>query len=237
MDDRAGQGDDDVSSDVFVAIPWRDRGDAARTRAMMHVTYALAAMTGEDVHHVDGSEDRFSLAAARNEAVRQGRAAGAKVIVLCDADTIPEPGPLATSIKLAQETAGIVLPFTLFRALGEYDSIAVMNGRDPWSFSDIGSLDWSVGGVHVTTPEVWASLGEQDERFTGWGCEDTAFAIAADRLGRSHTRVEGTIHHLWHPASPDKDEASEAYIANSALLQRYANSDDIKDIIKEWRRA
>jgi hypothetical protein len=219
--------------DVYVAIPWRDTGDRDRRRSLMFVTSWLMGITGQPVHHADGQGERFSLAAARNAAVREARESGKHVVVICDADTIVDEDALQSAIELARTNNSVVLPFTLYRALGPEHSLQVINGRSPDLMPDIGWLDWSVGGVQVTTPETWDMLGGQDERFTGWGCEDTAFNLVADRMGHSHVRVEGTIHHLWHPQPEGKDTESESYKANAALLQRYVEAEDITEIVRE----
>lgn len=220
-------------SKVYIAVPWRDRGDVSRRNALMHVTKNLMGTVGRPVHHVDGEQEAFSLAAARNVAVRQAEMEGADVVVICDSDTLIEESALLDGIVAARELERVILPFNLFRALGQRESIMVMNGRNPITMPDIGSLTWSVGGAFVTTPEAWWALGGQDERFTGWGCEDTAFSLVADRLRRSHVRIPGTIHHLWHPASPDKDESNPSYRLNADLLARYGAATDITHMITE----
>lgn len=226
-----------MPGDVFVGIPWRDRGDKARRQSVECVHAHLQKITHAIPHRIDGDGEAFSLAAARNRIVRMAEEAGAKVVVICDSDTLIEQTAMSKAVVAARESDRVILPFNLFRALGQRESIMVMNGRNPILLPDIGSLTWSVGGAFVTTPEAWWALGGQDERFTGWGCEDTAFNIVADKMRRSHVRVEGVIHHLWHPASPDKDAANLSYQENAALLQRYVDATDITTIIKEHHRA
>jgi len=220
-------------SDIFVAIPWRDRGDDDRRNALRFIADHMVKTLGCPAHLVDGKQEAFSLAAARNEAVRQAQDAGAGIVVICDSDTMAEHSALVSAIHTARSEDRVVLPFNLFRALSYDASQKVMAGRNPMLMPDIGNLTWSVGGICVTTPKAWWALGGQDERFTGWGCEDIAFSLVADRMHRSHVRIKGVIHHLWHPASPDKGEANASYRVNAALLQRYDAATNIEDIIRE----
>jgi hypothetical protein len=218
---------------VLVAIPWRDRGDRERTRALDFVRGHLKTITGVEPVITDGMGERFSLSAARNAAVERAKAAGVKVIVICDADTLVEPQAMHSAIEIAAIQDRVILPFTLYRALGPNESQAVMNGRDPARMTDIGSLTWSVGGVFVCRPKSWDALGGQDERFTGWGCEDTAFNLVADRLDRSHVRVKGTIHHLWHPHPETRDPEHAEYKANAALLAQYTEAENMRSFIRD----
>ena len=207
--------------DVYVAIPWRDGGDLSRKRNVRYIARHLKRGLRAEINYVDGTGEIFSLPAARNQACENAAKGGYKAFVVCDADTVLDIPTILESIKTTIETNRIVLPFTLFRALNIVRSRMVLNGADVHKQPDIASFDWSVGGAYVSTPEAWAAMRGQDERFTGWGCEDTAFAFAAEQLGMPCLRVEGQLNHLWHPSSLLKDEEHPAYIFNAALLQRY----------------
>ena len=217
---------------VLTAIPWRDGGDRDRRRALDFVRRNLEDITGVEPILVDGARERFSLSESRNVAVKRAKEAGATVVVICDADTIVERQALTSAIEVAAIQDRVILPYTLFRALSPAGSTSVMLGVDPWQTPDIGSLTWSVGGVFVCKPKSWDALGGQDERFTGWGCEDTAFNLVADRLDRSHVRVKGTIHHLWHPHPPTKDPEHEEYKANAELLKAYTEAEDMHAFLR-----
>lgn len=58
------------------------------------------------------------------------------------------------------------------------------------------------GGIFFTTREFLDRAGGWDERFRGWGYEDTALGIVARRIGASiRTGITvGRPVHLWHPA-------------------------------------
>ena len=90
-----------------------------------------------------------------------------------------------------------------------------------------------MGGAYVCQPRAWDSLGGQDERFTGWGNEDTAFSLVADRLQRCHLRVHGTIYHLWHPYSESRDPEHPEHRANEALFASYVEAENMGNFLRD----
>lgn len=165
----------------------------------------------------------FNRAASRNLGVREAFADyGAQVVVLCDADTVPEVEPLREAV--AQVGVGqLHLPFTWFRMLTATGTDAWFNG-DPYPASVTEEHDRAVGGVLVCTPGTWWTFGGQDEGFSGWGCEDTAFWTVASTLG-TVVRYEGTITHLWHPgADAERGIWSPAYRRNAMRCKLYTDA-------------
>lgn len=224
-----------LQNDVLVCVPWRDRGNVNRTRALRYVVSNLKLSTGLPVTLVDGKRIKFSLSAARNAAVDLAKEQGKSVVVICDADTLINHTSIMNAIELARTTESVVLPYTLVRYLTQRGTEKVLSNKlPPDEAPDLASFDWSVGGAFVTRPEVWDALGGQDEQFTGWGCEDTAFSIVAERMGRSHMRVEGIMNHLWHPSA--EKETDPAYYFNAELLKKYGETDSIEDMVDENRK-
>lgn len=189
---------------VAVVVPWRDAGIAHRSRARHAVRDWFASRLPEaPLADCDGDGPEWSLAAARNAGVRAARAAGADVVVVCDADNVPEEAPLREAIAACQETGLVHLPYVTYR-----------NGDFAWN--------GSIGGIYVTTPDAWSACGGQDERFRGWGCEDHAFAYAhATLLGEPLQRHDGVLTHFPHPAPPARDPGHPHARAAAALLRRY----------------
>ena len=222
--------------DVLVGVPWRDRKNINRTRALECVVANLKNSTGLEVNLVDGKKIKFSLSAARNAAVELAKERNKSIVVICDADSLINPNSLINAIELARTAESVVLPYSIVRYLNQRGTHRVLSGKmDPNDAPDIAWFDWSVGGAFVTRPEIWDRLGGQDERFTGWGCEDTAFSITASKMGMPHVRVEGTMNHLWHPSA--EKETDPAYYVNAELLKKYDETDSIEDLIQESRES
>jgi hypothetical protein len=191
---------------VALVIPWRG-GDRHREKSFDLVKQRMYAMLADDdctVMAVDSGHERFHRGATRNLGVRLALEAGLDVAVVCDADTLPEYVPLISAVRGAAEDGLLHLPYTRYRALTERGSRRYMRGADPGRCPT--ELDWeySTGGVFVIQPRRWFDAGGMDERFTGWGFEDTSFRTAADALLGPTIRHPGTIVHLWHPSTQDR---------------------------------
>ena len=205
---------------VLVAIPWRpqpDREDAYDlTTARYRELLPKALIVNVDTRH-----EPFCLAACRNEGVRTAEALGCDVVILADADTLPEREPLLAAIEGAQTSGLVHLPYTQYRSLR-------LNGTKQYcagvALNHCSHLvvPGACSGVLVTSPATWRSLGGQDERFRGWGMEDVAFLIAHRTLLRSgFPRHDGNVYALHHDSAA---KAGPQYDANVALYQRYLDA-------------
>lgn len=192
-----------------LVIPWRDTSPE-RAALKVVVESRLREMLPEALYfEADSDFPSFNLAAARNAGVRLAQEAGCGTVVVCDADSIPEAGPVHAAIEDA--TDGLLhLPYTRLISLNPRGTRDYLRGRSASGRHVL--LDWedSVGGIYVSTPEAWFRAGGQDERFVEWGCEDTAFKLACDkRLGLT-VRHPGALYHLYHPANRQiRDSALE----------------------------
>lgn len=164
----------------------------------------------------DDSKD-YSRAAMRNKAVEWSDNG---VVVLADADILPNPIPLLSAIRCAQK-GGMHLPYNYYRALSK-DSTSLYYANN---YLDVNSLPMaydsydSTAGIIVIRKDQWWKAGGMDERITGWGWEDTAFYAAAETMLGPVKRHKGTINHLWHPFAGEI--GSEGYLKNKAIYERY----------------
>jgi hypothetical protein len=184
-----------LGTDVF--IPWRDH--PSRRAALAHVSQWWHDH-GFTVHTVDAGYEPFNLAACRNEAMRR---ASSHVVILADADTLPEVGPLMHAMALASDELGTVLPYT------EYRSLRALGSRQAYAGAPLADCAHMVvpdacSGIYVTTRAAWARHHGQDELFRGWGCEDAAWWITHTALVGPPRRIAGSVYALTHD-SQDKD--------------------------------
>lgn len=220
---------------VTVVIPWRG-GQVDRERHHRIVSDHLRAILPDaPLLSVDSGDDPFSRAASRNAGVRLAQDTGAEIVVIADADTIVEPGPLQEAITAAHSDGLLHLPYTHYRGLSEQGTRDYIAGSMPDECDVELAHEWATGGVLVITPAAWWQAGGMDERFVGFGHEDVAFRIAADTLLGPTVRHPGTITHLWHPKAMGLGTPQHA--ANGQLCERYnaanANPDAMRALLAE----
>lgn len=84
------------------------------------------------------------------------------------------------------------------------------------------------GGINILKAYKFI---EFDPRFTGWGFEDSAFAVAMKTLHGPIGYVEKPAFHLWHENECNME--SVGYLKNKALFERYEVLEDNKDKIRK----
>jgi hypothetical protein len=212
---------------LFIGLPWQDSGDPHRRESFEFVSAHLARIfPGVDIATHASGHTPFNLAACRNGLASEAMFGGYDVMLLCDADLIldPDGAHAAVNAAMSETRSGLHLPFHSYRALTPKGRRMVLDGAAPDTAPAIAEFDWSVGGAMVCRPDTWWLLGGQDERFQGWGGEDTAFYCASLTLLSNYTRHQGTAYHLWHPSNQDPEDPH--YIANFKLLDRYGEAKD-----------
>lgn len=222
---------------VACVIPWRG-GQPDRERHHETVRAHLRELLPAAWHiDADSGHQPFSRAGSRNHGVRLAQDVGAEIAVLCDADTLPEREPLLAAIESACD--GLLhLPYTVFKGFTPNGTRLHLGGTPAQACEIELETTWSTGGVLVIEPAAWWRMGGMDERYVGWGMEDTAARVACDALLGPTVKHEGTIYHLWHPS--EIDAAAPSYQANLAHMQRYVaaegNPDAVREIVSEFAR-
>lgn len=209
-----------VVTAIDVCIPWRsqpDRVPAFKRVKAWYEDHGYNVITADSRKH-----ETFNVAASRNLAVSK---ATSDVVVVADADTIPDEDALETTFAylIAHPDAGVVYPFDRYRYL------------TPESV-ELPQSDWvvdreyqsSVGGMIVCRRDTYWSLGGQDERFSRWGYEDNAFHLAASTLSQVD-RIAGVVYAFGHDA--DRDLSSENPGRSRCQLYRFAEGKP--DVMRE----
>lgn len=214
---------------VACVIPWRG-GRRDRERHHQTVRNHLRALLPDAVHiDADNGAQPFSRAGSRNHGVRLAQDAGCDVVVICDADTLVEREPLLEAIEACSD--GVLhLPYRRYRSLTKR-GLAQYNAALPLLECEVDhDHEYATGGVLVLLAESWWRAGGMDERYQGWGMEDTSYRIAADALLGPTVRHPGTITHLWH--RPEWNLGSPQYNRNAAHMQRYVEAEGDAEAVR-----
>lgn len=197
---------------IVVAIPWRPTPD--RLRAFEYVTaWYRQHLPEAPLVCADAGGERFSRAGSRNSCVAAAERLGADVVVLGDADTVPDERALRDAIAAAGDGR---LHFGLDRMayLDEAQSEAVYRGE---AIDVRGEPHDS--SVLVIRPDAYWAAGGQDERFRDYGGEDNAFTAAATTLLGAPVWHQGTALSLWHDGAC-RDVGSQRWWQETVPLHR-----------------
>lgn len=219
--------------DVRFLVPWRS--DSEYRDQLWDFTRTKWQTDFPDIPVVLGESPRgaFNRSAAINDAAQGDW----DVAIVLDADVILEPDQLRAAITVAATSERLTFAFEEYCGLTPHMTSRILSDepvrnqwspKPQWQSPDV----WRRGGVRfrsvvhessvVVVPRgLWDELGGFDERFVGWGQEDVSFAQAARVIGGGQMRIPGTVWHLWHARSVDRNEHLGNYRANQALGDRY----------------
>jgi hypothetical protein len=214
---------------LTVVIPWRPQ--PSRLPAFDAVVEWYRTNFDEvDIRTIDSDDAVFNLAQCRNIGIRAIENPD-QVVVINDADTLPEFPALLAAIEAAATSGVVQLPYTAYHWLGA-PGTAQFSAGTPLGECDFELVRGACSGVYVTTPATWWSHGGQDERFRGWGFEDAAWYLAHSTiLGEPPRRTDGTVYALHHTAEVRE---GPQYEANAALMQRYRDASSSAEAMRQF---
>jgi glycosyltransferase involved in cell wall biosynthesis len=221
------------AAEIIVA----DDGSREATRTLVAEVAARAPVPVRHCWH----EDRgFRLAEIRNRAIAQARS---PYVVMVDGDLVLHPAFLADHARAARpgwmvQGGRVLLPEATTRAAlaaGRIDfgplepglfnrknavrlpglwRLASYRGRDVYRVRGANLAFWRDDVVRVNG---------FDERFQGWGREDSEFVARMQHAGvkRRHLKFAAVAFHLWHPEAsrqllPLNQQLLDATLASSA---------------------
>jgi glycosyltransferase involved in cell wall biosynthesis len=193
---------------------------------------------GVALHHVWHTDRGFRAAEIRNRALATARGA---YILLVDGDCLLHPDftrshmAFARRGTLVQGTRVLLSERRSARALAERQTrfhpfeAGISNRANAVSARWLSRLVRSprdpLSGVRSCNMGFWREDATRvngfNERFVGWGREDSEFVARMTRAGvrRRKLKFGGIVYHLWHPERP-----RDALSANDELLARVRES-------------
>lgn len=194
-------------------VPWRE-GEPYRDHNWKTARPYLEAL-GYPLFTGD-SPGPWARAAACNTA--SSRAGEWDVAIIADADTVLMAEPVRAAIDRVTRTKGAARPhdrrwmLSLFatKTFQRYGPQGLKPKRDLTAWAP-------GGGALVMHRDAWEAVGGYDERFVGWGYEDSAMNISL-AIMRTWEIVPGNAYHLWHPLPNTQSPTAKA---NRSLLDEH----------------
>jgi len=213
---------------LSVLVPWRpqpsriDAFEALKAWYARHVPEAV-------IRTFDSDDELFNLSACRNIAIASIDDEN-EVVIINDADTVPELGPLLAAVEAAATSGLVHLPYDRYHWLGAAGTAQFLSGTEPED-CEFELVIGARSGVYVTTPKTWWSHGGQDERFRGWGFEDAAWYVAHETLlGEAPRRHPGAVYALHHETQLRE---GPQYDLNAQLMDRYTASAESREAMAQ----
>lgn len=184
-------------------IPFRD-ADGTRTQPK---DWILARWQhhypeAEFIVEPDDGVDPFNKSLAVNAAAKK---ATGDVFAILDADTWIEQRWMTEGLGQIERTGRWVIPArrslrltrdfsdTVMQTQPHEDLPPIINRR-----STVEQAGLVAGFLHLVPRKAFEAVGGMDERFRGWGGEDTSFMRALDVVHGKHIQGHGVVVSLWH---------------------------------------
>jgi len=220
-----------MTTKAAVLVPRRADG-GHRDRLWTHVLdrWKAERLPVIEGHHHTGP---FSRSAAINTAAATARdyLPGVQVYVIADSDTICPPAQVTAAIELAAaDPSGMALGYEDWCGLDLRQTAAVLADPsiDPATLAPFRERyhRHTVSSLVAVTAQTFDLLDGFDERFVGWGWEDSSFGHTVAQLAGYESwhelpRVPGAVYHLRHPLAARTPEAMRLRRANRRRFADY----------------
>ncbi len=187
---------------ISILIPFRDTGDRKEQLEWLQKRWAKLFPEAEVIIEADDGLDPFSKTVAVNNCYKK---ATSDILAIVDADVWLDPQLLIDAAeKIRSKKVSWVRPCgTVYRLKESFTGNLVAFSPDtPLPLvgeGDCERITPTVGLVCVFSREQFEYVGGMDERFRGWGWEDTAWNILLDGIFGKAEVWDNIVYHLWHP--------------------------------------
>ena len=207
-------------SKIGLVIPWREQPSRIKPLQAVLAWYKTN-LPDIEIFFSDRPGDKWNAAASRNDGVKRAQEADCDVVILNDADTLPEIEPLLLAILHAKKDGLIHNPYTKCKYIDIEMSELYYAGKDIKLLKHT-LYSPATGGIWVCTPEAWWSIYGMDEKFQQWGPEDAAFDISHRIIkGVPLVAHEGYIYCLGHVQQIHDEGFGPSHRFNMELYDLY----------------
>ena len=173
----------------------------------------------------------------RSAAINAAAAGDWDTAIILDADVFASSEQVFAAEQVAQATGLMVLGFQLYVGLNALVTRQVLEGKPLDELRGARIRRYKHESSIVVVPrELFDEVGGFDERFSGWGQEDVAFAQACRVLRGEPLRVPGNVYHLHHGKSLERSMRHVEWRGNQELGKRYRATKEVgamRDLLAE----
>ena len=207
---------------IGVVIPWREQPSRLAAFAKVCEWYE-DNLPEAKIYFVDNGNEVWEMSATRNLGVKLAEQDNCDVIIINDADTIPEINPLLESIDTALKDNMIHNPYNLYAFFPPNETRMHFEENIPLNKINFIRVN-SCSGTIVFTPKAWWDLGGADEKFIKWGYEDTAQQLVHEVIhGRPFIKHFGVVYAFSHETQDSWTSPSQQMKQNEHLYNKYVN--------------
>ena len=185
--------------------------------------------------------DTFNKSACINRGVRRSHG---RFLLITDIDIILIKNKVLSCLERLGKHS-IAFPFDEIVFLTQDLTESVLKTKKSQRFPRVNSAGCKVkskkgtqpGGIYVISRKDYDQVGGHDERFVGWGSEDSAFIkTVTTMIDKPPLRLSGVAFHLWHPVDPDRARKRDTSEKSTIIAEYFeANGDKVKmsEILKK----
>jgi len=192
-------------------VAWRPA--PFRTEAWAHLRPIYETL-GWPIYEADTGAEPFSRSGSRNLAAHDAGAWDVGILLdadcLCDLDNLRAAVRAISGSRSPDGPFGILLPHNSYVYLSPAQTERMIHAEWTPRSNALYLPRLAPGGALVVTRAAWNTLGGYDERFVGWGKEDSDLLTRAYAAGIHVERWAGKLFHLWHPSDNPQTRAEEA---------------------------
>lgn len=185
--------------------------------------------------------DTFNKSACINRGVRRSHG---RFLLIADIDIVLIKNKVLSCVEQLDKHS-IAFPFHEIVFLNLESTELVLKTKKSQRLPRVNSAGCKVksrtgtqpGGIYVISRKDYDRVGGHDERFVGWGSEDSAFIkTVTTMIDKPPLRLSGVAFHLWHPVDSDRARKRDTSEKRTIIAEYFeANGDKVKmsEILKE----
>lgn len=217
---------------VGIVIPWRETPSRLPAFNKL-INWYNTNMPDAEIFLSDRAGSTWNMSGSRNDGVKKAEDASCDIIILNDADTFPQLAAIEEAIKGALIDNKIHIPYQQVHVLNETESLRFLND-DLLYYYEAGISLTECSGVNIFTPAAWESIGGGDEKFVGWGYEDSAMNYVHQIIhGTPYISHYGHTIKLSHEIQPREDPHAQRNKLLYYLYETKSTAEEVLSLVKE----